>query len=172
MYDFDASLAVGKKAEAHIDKYFSDEFVVRPVSMEFERRGIDRTWIHKDGRWCWSVEYKTDWRAGKSGNAFMELWSVEGKTRGWVYTTHAQVIVYYVPDTEVAYLCWGPSIKALVNKWLNTTTYKQVKVPNGKLVDGEIKGEYNSVGLLVPLNEFAKASYKQERIPWVKTATD
>lgn len=141
-----------EKAERVLDQYFSNEFDVRPVpGDDFYKRGIDRTFIHKAGRYCWGVQYIVDPR-DKPGDAILphKMSGPEGH-RSWVYTSHAQVIVYYIPTLDLAYLCYSSKLKFDFFEWTKEVRYN------------------NQDAVKVPLKLFSEASYKQERIPWATT---
>lgn len=142
---------VKDKANTILDAHFGNEFIVREVPGEdFTKRGIDRTFIHQATRFCWGVKYQIDPRK-LAGNAIIPLWKTGVKQRGWIFTSHAQVLVYYIPEMELAYLCYTSQLKHQFSIWSNETVYN-----DGKVVK-------------VPLKLFSEASYKQERIPWETT---
>jgi hypothetical protein len=143
-------LALKDKASKILDDYFSAEFTIRPAPQDVKIRGIDRTWIHTASRYCWGVQYHVDMRKQVS-DCVLPLFTNNGKQRSWVFTTHAQVLIHYIPALELAYLLYGSHLKFKFFEW------KDEKVYN------------NGDAVTVPLKLFSDASYKQERIPWETT---
>lgn len=134
-----------------LDAHFSNEFDVKKVPSErWYLRGIHRTFIYKPSKFCFSVYYHLDNRRAPSGAYLVKK---ENGHAGWVYLTHAQVIVYAIPSIEAAYLITGFNLKQSISKWSET--------------------EYNkSEAYLIPFSLFSEISYKQEFISWAQTATD
>lgn len=152
MYEFKSKLRQGEAEEAELDREFSRrwQFKCRPVSMALQRLGIDRIWEAPDGR-RFSVEYKADWTAARTGNVFIETVSVDSEgVPGWALTSLAQLLVYYIPPLKLAYVVYMTAIKKQLHKWFGR--YEQKAVPNGR--DGETV--YRTLGLAVPLAEFER----------------
>jgi hypothetical protein len=94
VYSFRTQLEIGQRYEKLLDDYFEAEgYSLIVVPMELQRLGIDRI-ISKGGKTS-SVEYKTDFTAMRTGNAFLET-EVAGKP-GWALKSIAQIIVYWIP---------------------------------------------------------------------------
>jgi len=147
-YDFDVQLKKGEKGEAVLDKFFSRHYSIQYVSQEVQRIGIDRIFITKLNTY-YTIEYKTDWTARKTGNAFIEIMSVDKtKKYGWAYTSGAQIIVYFIPINNDVYMLNPLKLKQKIPKWLDI--YKKQEIPNNG---------YNTIGLLVPLSEIGKISF-------------
>lgn len=144
VYDFGERLAAGEKAERVIDECFARWFDIAPVSMTDQRRGIDRQYMRRDNGCVYAIEYKTDWTAGRTGNAFVETVSVDTQNKpGWVYTTQADYVLYYVPGDELIYVLDVSIMRCHLRRWANQ--YRAVTVQN--------QG-YCTKGVLVPLREF------------------
>lgn len=143
-YDFREKLAEGEAHEATLDAYFSSWYEIAPVTMEEQRRGIDRVFYRKsDGR-RYLVQYKSDTTAARTGNAFVETVSVDvSETAGWAYTCEADYLVYFIPPMGLAYVLKPSRIREKLPAWLEE--YETRAAPN--------KG-YRTVGVLVPLDEF------------------
>ena len=95
-YQFAAQLQQGESYEAQIDAFFRSKFNVQisAVDRTSQRRGIDRVWFDVNDDRTWTVEYKADSLAGKTGNAFIETISVDTEQRpGWAYSSQAQMLV-------------------------------------------------------------------------------
>lgn len=117
------------------------------VGMEQQRQGIDRILTTQDGRLV-TLEYKTDYRAVKTGNAYIETVSVckDGvvEKRGWVHTTQAEWVLYFTPGTTegTVYALKPDRLREELDRWQDT--YRTVTVQN--------KG-YSGAGILVPLTQ-------------------
>ena len=121
MYKFDEQLSKGQAAEKKLDSLFSDTYVIQEAEME-------------------------DWRAAKTGNAFVETVSVDTQNKpGWAKSSQADYLVYYVPDDELVYVMKMKKMREHLNEWMSR--YPERKIPN--------QG-YSTIGVLVPLKEFEK----------------
>lgn len=143
-YNFNTQLTDGEAGEQRLDQYFSQWFTITPATAAEQRRGIDRHFLrHRDGQ-SFTVEYKTDHTAGKTGNAFVETISVDTQNKpGWAITSTAQVLIYHVPDAGTLYIIDLPRLRQHLPRWQKT--YPTRQIPN--------RG-YHTHGLLVPLKEF------------------
>ena len=95
-----------------------------------------------------TVEYKTDYIASRSGNAFIETISVDTQQRlGWAITALADWLIYYLPGTRTLYRVPLVNIRANLPRWI--ATYRSQAIPN----DG-----YATHGILVPLEVFAQCA--------------
>lgn len=101
VHRFADCLARGRVAERAMDRHFGRWFHVAQVPRQDQRRGIDRRWsCHQTGA-VYTVEYKADWKACETGRAFLETWSVvEQQKPGWVVTSEAMLLAYYLPHAE------------------------------------------------------------------------
>lgn len=146
MYDFQKQLHEGQKHERYLDSQFERIFYIVPASREEERVGIDRHFMNKKSGHYFTVQYKADRRAASTGNAFVEIVSVDtANTPGWAITCTADYIVYYVVGLGPAYIIRPTVIKKQLSRW--ERQYAKRNIPN----DG-----YNTIGLLVPLDEFER----------------
>jgi hypothetical protein len=145
-YDFDRQLAEGRSGEEFLDRFFSARgHAVRPASADEQRQGIDRVITAPDGR-VMKVEYKTDFIAARTGNAFIETISVDARARmGWALTAQCDYLIYYIP-ARVIYVLPVRSLHWALPGWLRD--YPQRQAPNHG---------YATHGVLVPLA--ALASY-------------
>lgn len=145
-YSFSVQLEKGEGAEARLDRFFGRFYCISSVDAQAQRWGIDRIWWRRDMTIRCSVEYKTDWAAERTGNVFIETVSVDSQNKpGWVYTSVAQLLVYYLPQSGVAYIAPMLAVREATKEWAQT--HQEMPVPN----DG-----YNTKGLLIPLAEFAE----------------
>lgn len=143
-YDFKTQLAIGQKGEAFLDTFFAPDYQIAPVTMELQRQGIDRIFTSRHTRVSFSVEYKSDAKARKTHNAFVELTSVDKTDKaGWAHSSKATFLIYYVPGDELIYVVRFTTLRKSLPAW-------GLKYPlKPALNDG-----YRTWGLLVPLHEF------------------
>lgn len=145
-YDFRTQLQDGQQGEAALDAHFAQWFTITPASDAEQRAGIDRHWYGREDARHWTVEYKTDHIAHRTNNAFVETVSVEGQRRGWVYTSTAAWLVYYIPGGvyNLAYLMDIAYIRrTALRQWELRYPVRMVRNVG-----------YVTKGLLVPLYEF------------------
>jgi hypothetical protein len=114
VYDFATQLAIGKQAEAVLDLFFADKFLIAEATQAQERQGIDRLFLDRANNDVCTVQYKCDWKAGKTGNAFVETVSVDrqGK-KGWAYTSQADRLIYYIPSDLLIYVIAFATLRKL-----------------------------------------------------------
>ena len=125
-------------------QYFSQWFDITPATDAEQRLGIDRHFLRHRDRQRFTVEYKTDHTAGRTGNAFVETISVDTANKpGWAFTSTAQVLIYHVPDAGTLYIIDFPRLRHHLPTWQQT--YPTRAIPNRS---------YHTHGLLVPLKEF------------------
>ncbi len=77
MYAFKAQLTKGEQSEAELDTYFAQWYDIQPLDRAQQRQGIDRIFTRKNNGLVFTIEYKTDWMAAKTPNAFVETVSVD-----------------------------------------------------------------------------------------------
>lgn len=147
-YNFRDQNRIGVAGEDTLDHHFRHIYTVKPASADEQSCGIDRWFWNDPGELPFAVEYKTDWVARKTDNAFIELYHTDrGERSGWAYTSKSHILVYYVPgpDAEMAY--WVPftALRAALPGW--RLKYRTASVPNRT---------YKTVGLCVPLRELER----------------
>lgn len=144
-YSFQKQLQKGNVAEERLDKFFGEHYEITPASHAEQRQGVDRWLTDKASGLRFSVEYKADSRASKTGNAFVETISVDTNPvkRGWAYTSTALFLIYYVPPDGLIYALKFTALREKLSTWVSR--YPVRKIPN----DG-----YFTHGILVPLREF------------------
>jgi DNA-binding transcriptional ArsR family regulator len=105
-YQFAAQLAQGETYEEQIDAFFRAKGAqISKVDRTTQRRGIDRVWYDPTDDRTWTVEYKADSLAGQTGNAFVEIISVDTEKRpGWAYSSQASLLIYLVTDPQTIYV--------------------------------------------------------------------
>ena len=156
-YKFDEQLKIGKEYEDILDSYYSEWYNITPVSSDMQKIGIDRIFreVARSG-FQYSVEYKSDFWGQKTGNAFVEIISIDSsKTPGWAFTMCAQILVYYIPELGKAYRMYATDLKHAVRVWAKNPLYKQKPSHN--------KG-YDTIGICVPLLEFKKHCFGVDKI--------
>lgn len=152
-HNFSDSLEVGEKYEGELDEHFSQWFIVKKVSMDLQKLGVDRIFTKRKTGERFTVEYKADSRASETGNMYIETVSVGRDedtvvTKGWIYTSTAQLLVYFLPDWNRAYIMDMLSLRDKVNeKWIKH--HKTARADNGN---------YWGEGILVPLQKMDKHS--------------
>jgi hypothetical protein len=147
-YNFADQLSHGERGETFLDRYFSRWFRIQPSTPEEQRLGIDRHFHHLKSHDEFTVEYKTDSTAARTGNAFIETVSVDSDQKaGWAFTSQADRLLYYVPGKRVVYILKMTAIRARLPFWL--ATYALREVPNNG---------YHTHGLLVPLAELERCA--------------
>lgn len=143
MYEFKEQLMKGEKSEDKLDAFFSEWYTVKRVDMFQQRQGIDRIFTRKDNGSIFKIEYKTDWTASRTQNAFVETISVDTTDKpGWAYSSQSDYLIYYIPGDELIYVITFIALRARLPCWCK---FPSRRIPN--------KG-YCTVGLLVPLAEF------------------
>lgn len=132
--------------EQCLDAYFARRgYAVRRASDTEQRRGIDR-WLGKAGRPEVSVEYKTDIKAARTGNAYVETAAAALRPHdGWVYTSEAEWLVYFVPGNREVYFLRHCAMLSRVREW-------RTRYPTARAATRLSRMAY-SEGLLVPLGE-------------------
>jgi hypothetical protein len=138
---FQQAKALGNKGESLLDRMFSVFFDVKPATPEQQMHGIDRVMVGKQAKQKITVEYKTDYTAATSGNAFIELES--GDKSGWALTCEADFIAYIVPGKHV-YVFRPCTLRNHLSQWKEECIVKSAQNPS-----------YHATGLLVPLSTLA-----------------
>jgi hypothetical protein len=144
---FQDQLHEGKRAEHFLDIYFARWFHIHPVSLDTELRdGYDRVFQRRNNAERLKIEYKADWQASDTGNAFIETISVyEERKPGWAYTSQADMLIYFVPPRGAVYMLPLSAIRFMLASW--KLRYREVPAPN--------QG-YKTYGILVPLLQFGR----------------
>lgn len=147
VYNFSEQLRLGAEGEEELDAYFGKlGVIVQPVTdLVEQKKGIDR--IFHTVVSSLTVEYKTDYLAGRTGNAFLEM--IVNRKTGWVFTTQADYICYYVPQRKIIYFVKPDVIRQHINSWLNKLAWRTVK-----------NTTYEAHGMLLPLETLEKISSK------------
>jgi hypothetical protein len=146
IHSFQESLAKEKNYNVFIDDYFRNHgYTVKTTEKILDLAGIDRIFEHNKTKHQMSVEYKTDHRAGTTGNFFVEVTVAEQK--GWFYTCLSQVIIVYVPTFDKVYWLDFLKLKRAIINTHKDTPFKIATCQNK---------DYSSTGLLIPLEGLAE----------------
>ena len=95
---FRDSLRLGQEGERILDDFFSRWYTIQFASAAQESTGIDRIFTPRfaKDKTEKTVEYKTDFSAHKTGNAYLETLSRSDKgISGWLHTSVAEYILYF-----------------------------------------------------------------------------
>ncbi len=150
-YQFATQLADGITGEDYLDQKFAPCYTIVPATSSEQSHGIDRWFTSRSNGDRFSVEYKTDRTAGRTGNAFIETVSVDTAHKpGWAYTCQARYLIYHIPEPETTYMIPMSHIRYLVDTWRQK--YPERRIPN----TGHNGTKYHTIGTLVPLDEFEK----------------
>ncbi len=144
VYKFAEQKARGDTGEQFLDRWFAAEYEIRPTTQQGQRRGIDRIFVHRQTGRRLTVEYKTDYKAAQTGNAFVETISVDtaGKA-GWAYSSAADYLIYYIPGDGLLYVLALESLRRELPRWMHDYPLRAAQNEG-----------YATHGVLVPLREF------------------
>ncbi|RIK36965.1 MAG: hypothetical protein DCC55_25730 [Chloroflexi bacterium] len=153
-YDFRTQLLDGAQAETTLDTHFSRWYRITPATEAQQRSGIDRVFARLDTGEIYTIEYKCDHTAARTGNAFVETISVNPAPgspatpkKGWAYTSRARYLLYFVPGDDLIYVIRMATLRQNLPLWKDQ--YPERSVGN--------RG-YTTHGLLVPLDEFERCA--------------
>jgi hypothetical protein len=166
-HGFSAKLNEGQLYEEMLDRLFVDDWVIRLANREEEARGIDRWFTHPESGEQYSVQYKSDSRAWETGNAFVELMSVDEKgIQGWAYSCEADLLEYYVPQRLRIYELLTASLFGWVESWRERLERgdQRFAIRNAQNLN------YKTQGLLVPFCEFERATRRIYQISRVSVS--
>lgn len=154
MFDFEEQLAVGKKGELLVRKYYESQldegktkFIVRDAKEEEQKKGADFFIINNELGHRY-VEVKTDTRAESTGNVALEIQIVYGDTErksiGCALKTFPDFLFYWIyPTNQLLY--WNPDeLIPYIMDWVIEGKYR--------IVDAENKNFF-SRSLIVPIED-------------------
>lgn len=142
IYGFNTQLKIGEKNEKLLDLYFIKYYQIKPVSLDEQKKGIDRIFI--DGDRMLKIEYKADYKAIKTGNVYIETYSVKPIKKGWAYTSKSDFVIYYIIGDAV-YIMPIQLMREKLEIW--KYYYKLANCKNHG---------YESEGILVPLGDIRR----------------
>ena len=115
-----------------------------------QRAGIDRIYREWGNGKEILVEYKSDWKASRTGNVFVETVSVDTENKpGWAYASQADILIYFLPDDDLVYVMRMEDVRGHLEEW--GRRYMKRTIPN--------RG-YGTVGLPVAQWEFEKLAIR------------
>jgi hypothetical protein len=147
-YTWEPALLKGNKGEQVLDSFFSKYFkIIKPKT-----NLIDRIFVSKKA--IFSIEYKTDYKAAETNNLFIEtVANINLSKLGWVYTSPAQIIVFYIPNTGLIMAVNTLKLRAKIPKWKSLYTLRECRNQN-----------YNSRGILVPIKTIKSISLWEKHL--------
>jgi len=145
-YNFNEQYEKGVKGENRLDKFFNTIFNIGQVPRILQQFGCDRIFTNIQSKKRYLIEYKSDERAAKSGNIFVETISVDTENKlGWAYTSCSQYICFYIPGKGEIYIVSTLYIKAKISEWISKYEIKRIKNEG-----------YYTEGVAVPIDEIKK----------------
>jgi len=150
IYDFYEQLRKGQTGESLIAAYFSKRYEVIFATLLQQRQGIDFTFIHRKTRKRSTIQVKTDEKSAITGNAFLETISVDNsggclEKQGWIFTSTATWLFYYIPQTSQLYIFELASLRASMPSFARQYPTKTAR-----------NRDYRTHGICVPLVELSK----------------
>jgi len=129
-YTFETQKARAGAGEMFLDRWFAAEYEVRPAAPQEQRRGIDRVFTHRQTGQRLAVEYKTNYKAAYTGNAFVETVSMDTVGRaGWVYESQADYLVYYIPGEGLIYVITLEVLRRELSRWVQAYPHRAAQNP-------------------------------------------
>lgn len=141
LYSFQEQLSKGKEQEARLDAYFGQWFDIAKATPQQQRQGIDRILAGRQSGRTKAIEYKADWRAASTGNAWLEMRTAN--SRGWALKCKADLLAYFLPTTGQLFVADVRQMQRQITTWLHACQTRQV----------HDRG-WTATGLLVPLQMF------------------
>jgi hypothetical protein len=153
-YNFEEQLELGKRGEEVLDTIFREDYFIQ-TGDSLQRLGIDRIFIREDSM-TYTVEYKTDFIAHRTGNAYVEIWTDrDNRKPGWLLKSKAQILIYYIPGSNRVVMLDMSVLKRKILK--RRKLYKTVTCKN-ETFTGE--------GLLVPLTDIDSFAFSSKTTPY------
>jgi hypothetical protein len=117
---------------------------LRPATRAEQRHGIDRIFTRRQTGQRLAVEYKTDYKASETGNAFVETVSVDAAGKAsWAYSSEADYLIYYVPGDGLIYVLALEILRRELPRWIEEYPLRAAQNEG-----------YTTHGVLVPLHKF------------------
>jgi hypothetical protein len=140
---FGSDLQRGKAGEEVLDEFFRTWYTIEPVPLELEKvADIDRLWTDALGR-RWTIEIKTDDRAADTGRFFIET---GGTTNPWAKTSLAQLLIFYVPGWEMAWIIPMTTIRRMLPEWIERGEMETTMTT-------DVGAPYRARGCTIPIGE-------------------
>jgi hypothetical protein len=156
VHKFSEKLAQEKVQSAKLDQHFGEAYHILPAPLELDKKGVDRIFVEKGTLEPMTIEYKHDFRASETGNAFIETCSVhkeECEKLGWAFTCGAEFLMYHVVGDTTIYILDTATSQQNVDGW--SKLHREAKSFNPT---------YHSIGILVPLSEIKGMASAVEKL--------
>ncbi len=151
----DDDLHRGEAGEDLVHNFMGTWYNISYVTGGEQRKGVDALYTNKETGEQFTVEVKTDEVAGTTGNAFIEVISVDYPTKpGWAWTCKADKLLYWLPRQRRLLILAPISIQAHIRDWARQYGIKAV--PN----DG-----YQTYGVAVPLSSVEAVADRTLPVP-------
>lgn len=155
---YDGSDGIGAEGERILDEYFNRRYQINLATVEEQRREIDRWFTDPQTGSMLSIEYKTDGKANRTGNAAIEVINNDRlMTFGWGIRCDAHWLVYYVhASTSSQRRLLALSINTLhgnVDRWIREYGRNVILTPNSG---------YRTWNLLIPFEELQYVSFRRD----------
>lgn len=146
-YSFEEMRQQEREDAIRLDEIMAAWFEVQPATESQDKGGVDRWFVHRKSGHRISVQYKCDRKAESSGNAFIELVSVNGRppTPGWAWNPKAELLLYFLPLSRQVYFVSPTKLYEYTMFWC--TKNGQKLTPN----EG-----YETIGVTIPLKTLEK----------------
>lgn len=151
IHDFNTSKVSGDEGEKFLDRFFEQRgYKVERVTMQEQKKNkVDRRITNIKNGYIALTEYKTDAKAGQTGNVFVETYSnAENGTAGWVGASIAEWLITLIPDECVLVTRLAKIRECYATKWFGL---QHKSIPNK--VGGNI---YHTIGVPVPMGKYIK----------------
>jgi hypothetical protein len=163
VHDWQRTLNLERKGEFVLDALFGSKFIIVQATKAHQlKQKIDRFLVHNtDGRLIYRVDYKTDFRAAETGNLAIEHISVQKEDHieamGWIHTTIADLIVYYVPGFDTVYVMKVKPIRERYSEIQQFPLKKTGSSRNGRFL-------YNTYNYCVPISWLKSNGFIQKEL--------
>lgn len=151
-YEFQEQLHNVKPYEEFLAEFCERvlHYKVETVTLAKDKTGIDRIFTLEDGTRK-TAEFKVDWVACGTSNLFAEVVSVlEQNTPGWMYTSQADWLEYFLPSKKAIYQFDMQMLKQ------DLPFISQFKLKPCRNVDEHGNYAYSSLGHCAPLSIMIK----------------
>jgi len=156
IHDFSTKLMESKETSKLLDSFFSRYFFIMPTPLELDKLGVDRIFVDRQTMQSYTVEYKQDSRCNETGNAFIEICSVNRdgvcEKKGWAHTCTADKLLYHDVVGCKVYIFNMQTIRDSLCEW---DDYRRAHAYNNG---------YYGVGILVPIDVLSKQAIKTMEI--------